>query len=84
MQSADVVIYNTGEIELKIPLNENDIWLGANDIELELDIKKHNSGYPKITLKKFDASHDRFLIKGAKELYNVPTKTNHLIQPMLF
>ena len=32
MQSADVVIYNTGEIELKIPLNENDIWLSANDI----------------------------------------------------
>lgn len=32
MQSADVVIYNAGEIELKIPLNENDIWLSANDI----------------------------------------------------
>lgn len=32
MQSTDVVIYNTGEIELKIPLHENDIWLGANDI----------------------------------------------------
>ncbi|MDD5372340.1 MAG: hypothetical protein PHO62_02815 [Sulfurimonas sp.] len=32
MQSANVVIYNTGEIELKIPLNENDIWLSANDI----------------------------------------------------
>ncbi|MCK9373290.1 MAG: virulence RhuM family protein [Sulfuricurvum sp.] len=32
MQSADVVIYNTGEIELKIPLNDNDIWLSANDI----------------------------------------------------
>lgn len=32
MQSADVVIYNTGEIELKISLNDNDIWLSANDI----------------------------------------------------
>lgn len=32
MQSEDVVIYNTGEIELKISLNDNDIWLSANDI----------------------------------------------------
>lgn len=32
MQSADVVIYNTGEIELNISLNDNDIWLSANDI----------------------------------------------------
>ncbi|MBA3025294.1 MAG: ORF6N domain-containing protein [Sulfurimonas sp.] len=39
--------------------------------QLELDIKKHNAQYPKITLKKFDASHDRFLIIDAKELYHI-------------
>ncbi|MFA6191506.1 MAG: ORF6N domain-containing protein [Sulfurimonas sp.] len=39
--------------------------------QLELDIKKHNTQYPKITLKKFDASHDRFLILDAKELYHI-------------
>ncbi len=39
--------------------------------QLELDIKKHNAQYPKITLKKFDASHDRFLILDAKELYHI-------------
>ena len=39
--------------------------------QLELDIKKHNTQYPKITLKKFDASHDRFLIIDAKELYHI-------------
>ncbi len=39
--------------------------------QLELDIKKHNAQYPKITLKKFDASHDRFLIIDSKELYHI-------------
>ncbi|MFA6192035.1 MAG: RhuM family protein [Sulfurimonas sp.] len=39
--------------------------------QLELDIKKHNAQYPKITLKKFDASHDRFLILDAKEFYHI-------------
>lgn len=39
--------------------------------QLELDIKKHNTQYQKITLKKFDASHDRFLIIDAKELYHI-------------
>ena len=39
--------------------------------QLELDIKKHNVQYPKITLKKFDASHDRFLILDSKELYHI-------------
>lgn len=39
--------------------------------QLELDIKKHNAQYPKITLKKFDASHDRFLIIDAQELYHI-------------
>lgn len=39
--------------------------------QLELDLKKHNAQYPKITLKKFDASHDRFLIIDSKELYHI-------------
>jgi hypothetical protein len=39
--------------------------------QLELDIKKHNAQYPKVTLKKFDASHDRFLILDARELYHI-------------
>jgi hypothetical protein len=39
--------------------------------QLELDIKKHNAQYPKITLKKFNASHDRFLILDSKELYHI-------------
>jgi hypothetical protein len=39
--------------------------------QLELDIKKYNTQYPKITLKKFDASHDRFFILDGKELYHI-------------
>lgn len=39
--------------------------------QLELDIKKHNAQYPKIILKKFDASHDRFFILDGKELYHI-------------
>lgn len=39
--------------------------------QLELDLKKHNAQYPEITLKKFDASHDRFLIIDSKELYHI-------------
>ncbi|WP_198305847.1 ORF6N domain-containing protein [Arcobacter vandammei] len=38
--------------------------------ELELDLKKYNSQYPKIELKKFDLSHDRFLIIDDIEVYH--------------
>ena len=38
--------------------------------ELELDLKKYNSQYPKIELKKFDLSHDRFLIIDDIEIYH--------------
>lgn len=39
--------------------------------QLELDFQKHNAQYPKIELKKFDSSHDRFLIIDAKEVYHI-------------
>jgi hypothetical protein len=47
--------------------------------QLELDIKKHNTQYPKITLKKFDASHDRFLILDGKELYHIGASLKEFI-----
>jgi len=40
MQSSDVVIYQTGEIELKITLNNNDIWLSANEIATIFDVNR--------------------------------------------
>ncbi|MGZ8548098.1 MAG: ORF6N domain-containing protein [Sulfuricurvum sp.] len=39
--------------------------------QLELDIQKHNAQYPNIELKKFDSSHDRFLIIDGKEVYHI-------------
>ncbi|MDD5212235.1 MAG: ORF6N domain-containing protein [Sulfuricurvum sp.] len=39
--------------------------------QLNLDLQKHNAQYPKIELKKFDSSHDRFLIIDAKEVYHI-------------
>lgn len=39
--------------------------------QLQLDLEKHNAQYPKIELKKFDSSHDRFLIIDAKDVYHI-------------
>lgn len=39
--------------------------------QLELDLHKHNAQYPTIELKKFDSSHDRFLIINGKEVYHI-------------
>jgi len=39
--------------------------------QLELDVKKYNAQYPNITLKKFDAAHDRFLILDGKKIYHI-------------
>ena len=39
--------------------------------ELLLDLKKHNTQYPNIELKKFDSSHDRFLIIDNKDVYHI-------------
>jgi hypothetical protein len=38
---------------------------------LSLDLKKHNSQYPAISIKPFANSHDRFLIIDQKELYHL-------------
>ncbi len=39
--------------------------------QLKLDIEKHNSQYPKITIKTYKQSHDRFLIIDNKELFHI-------------
>lgn len=39
--------------------------------QLELDLKKHNEQYPKIEIKKFKKSHDRFIIIDDKEVYHI-------------
>jgi len=39
--------------------------------ELQLDLKKHNAQYTDIELKKFNSSHDRFLIVDSKDVYHI-------------
>ncbi len=39
--------------------------------EIQLDLDKYNSQYQKIELKKFNSSHDRFLIIDKKEVYHI-------------
>ena len=39
--------------------------------QLKLDIEKYNQQYKKIELKKFDLSHDRFLIIDNVEVYHI-------------
>lgn len=39
--------------------------------QLKLDLEKYNSQYNNIEIKKFNASHDRFLIIDEKEVYHI-------------
>jgi len=39
--------------------------------QLELDLKRYNTQYEKIDIKKFDLSHDRFLIIDDKDIYHI-------------
>ena len=46
--------------------------------QLQLDLKKHNEQYPNIEIKKFNASHDRFLIIDKKEIYHIGSSLKDL------
>lgn len=39
--------------------------------QLELDLQKYNAQYPNIELKKFDSSHDRFLLIDEQDVYHI-------------
>jgi len=39
--------------------------------QLQLDLKKHNEQYLHVEIKKFNASHDRFLIIDEKKVYHI-------------
>jgi len=49
-----------------------DVTIYTNNItkKLELDVKKFNSQYGNVILKKFSKSHDRFMIIDNKEVYH--------------
>lgn len=46
------------------------IYTNSISKQLQLDLQKHNAQYPNIEIKKFDLSHDRFLIIDEKEIYH--------------
>lgn len=57
-----------------ISKNQNvDVTIYTKNISKQLnqDLKKYNSQYKKIEIKKFENSHDRFLIIDDKELYHI-------------
>jgi hypothetical protein len=47
------------------------IFTGNITNQLQTDLNKHNQQYPKIELKHFTKSHDRFLIIDQKDLYHI-------------
>ena len=47
------------------------IFTGNITNQLHTDLNKHNQQYPKIELKHFTKSHDRFLIIDQKDLYHI-------------
>ena len=40
MNQSNVVVYNDGEIELKVSVNEETIWLNAEDIAYIFNVKR--------------------------------------------
>lgn len=46
------------------------IYTKTTSKQLQLDLKKHNSQYPEITVVEFKDAHDRFLVLDEKELYH--------------
>ena len=47
------------------------IYTSEIPAQLKLDLRRYNSQYPKIEVKRFDKSHDRFLIIDKKEIYHI-------------
>jgi hypothetical protein len=47
------------------------IYTGNITKQLETDLKKHNQQYPRLELKYFSKSHDRFLIIDNKVIYHI-------------
>ena len=64
-------MFELNEYEVEFMVSQNAIPSKKNiSKQLKLEIEKYNSQYPKIDVKKFDLSHDRFLIIDEKEVYH--------------
>lgn len=64
----DIVLTLLSKRDPKVHAN---IYTKSTSKQLQLDLAKHNEQYPKIELKKFSSSHDRFLIIDDKDVYHI-------------
>jgi len=48
-----------------------DIYTNEVSEQLKLDVKRSNAQYPKLEIKTFKKSHDRFIIIDKKTVYNI-------------
>ncbi len=55
----------------KNPSIQVTIYTKSISKQLKLDLKKYNAQYNNIEIKKFDASHDRFMIIDESEVYHI-------------
>jgi len=55
----------------RAPTCKATIYTKTINKQLQLDLKKHNEQYLHVEIKKFNASHDRFLIIDEKEVYHI-------------
>jgi hypothetical protein len=53
------------------PNVETTIFTATISTQLKMDLKKYNAQYPKIEVKYFTKSHDRFLIIDNKDIYHI-------------
>jgi len=56
------------------------IFTAKIDKQLKLDLQKHNQQYPKIEIRKYSKSHDRFLIIDNKTIYHIGASLKDLGQ----
>ena len=56
------------------------VFTAKIDKQLKLDLQKHNEQYPKIEIRKYSKSHDRFLIIDNKTIYHIGASLKDLGQ----
>ena len=64
----DTVLTLLSKRKLKVKAT---IYTASVSKQLALDLEKHNAQYPKIEIKTFSKSHDRFLIIDEKTVYHI-------------
>jgi len=59
---------------------EATIYTANVSVQLKLDLKKFNVQYPKVEVKTFTKSHDRFLIIDSNTVYHIGASLKDLVK----